>query len=515
MGKKDLKTLESYLEVYKLNCGFINEEDIRKIVDCYGFDVSDKDLKKILDKLFYYKDGYYTSEESIVNSDFIEVRGSLPIRLLSEDEIFDFSLKESNIVNSINDIVDNIDIADEIIYVESIFKAFTIVCDESEIVMKKFEINRDQFDKIGKVFNDNLDTVRYCLYYGRTEDEYELELLLDEYVMEDKPQERTLRECINLLDDDCIKDIYDCYCVDSGNEDELIDSIVYSFEKIVLDFNKQLYDSLINEEFSYAISDDEFCSGFVFAYMEDDERKICVPLEIMEILKSVNREDLDDDSSLNNFGNLLESMLDSGDEMVLDDYLMGYIFMNGVIEKELLRKILNDRHDIDISIEEMDDALKDYDICILDEFYSIMDEDDDDIQKLLAFKKNSDDYKTITKDIRDIELKFFNDIEDFVNKNWSNNEDKGDGISAFIWHILKFGMYNKEMLDILSEEISLNKKELRLIDEFCKNYKNKIAIWSLNGYTLDDKRQVKKEKIGRNDPCPCGSGKKYKNCCGK
>ena len=23
------------------------------------------------------------------------------------------------------------------------------------------------------------------------------------------------------------------------------------------------------------------------------------------------------------------------------------------------------------------------------------------------------------------------------------------------------------------------------------------------------------KKIGRNDPCPCGSGKKYKNCHGK
>jgi len=22
-----------------------------------------------------------------------------------------------------------------------------------------------------------------------------------------------------------------------------------------------------------------------------------------------------------------------------------------------------------------------------------------------------------------------------------------------------------------------------------------------------------REKIGRNDPCPCGSGKKYKHCC--
>lgn len=26
---------------------------------------------------------------------------------------------------------------------------------------------------------------------------------------------------------------------------------------------------------------------------------------------------------------------------------------------------------------------------------------------------------------------------------------------------------------------------------------------------------VKGKKVGRNDPCPCGSGKKYKQCCGK
>ena len=26
---------------------------------------------------------------------------------------------------------------------------------------------------------------------------------------------------------------------------------------------------------------------------------------------------------------------------------------------------------------------------------------------------------------------------------------------------------------------------------------------------------VATEKVGRNDPCPCGSGKKFKNCCGK
>lgn len=31
----------------------------------------------------------------------------------------------------------------------------------------------------------------------------------------------------------------------------------------------------------------------------------------------------------------------------------------------------------------------------------------------------------------------------------------------------------------------------------------------------DSKTIVKPKKVGRNDPCPCGSGKKYKKCCGK
>ena len=28
------------------------------------------------------------------------------------------------------------------------------------------------------------------------------------------------------------------------------------------------------------------------------------------------------------------------------------------------------------------------------------------------------------------------------------------------------------------------------------------------------KTVVKEKKVGRNEPCPCGSGKKYKKCCG-
>jgi SEC-C motif len=36
------------------------------------------------------------------------------------------------------------------------------------------------------------------------------------------------------------------------------------------------------------------------------------------------------------------------------------------------------------------------------------------------------------------------------------------------------------------------------------------------GYTMAERGGLKRnEKVGRNDPCPCGSGKKYKKCCGQ
>ncbi len=36
-----------------------------------------------------------------------------------------------------------------------------------------------------------------------------------------------------------------------------------------------------------------------------------------------------------------------------------------------------------------------------------------------------------------------------------------------------------------------------------------------NSNTSAKKQPVHVNKVGRNDPCPCGSGKKYKNCHGK
>ena len=50
---------------------------------------------------------------------------------------------------------------------------------------------------------------------------------------------------------------------------------------------------------------------------------------------------------------------------------------------------------------------------------------------------------------------------------------------------------------------------------------NHFPQWTLKGYSPDELASQKYnstkplKRVGRNDPCPCGSGKKYKKCCGE
>lgn len=45
---------------------------------------------------------------------------------------------------------------------------------------------------------------------------------------------------------------------------------------------------------------------------------------------------------------------------------------------------------------------------------------------------------------------------------------------------------------------------------FTEEKKKELYKEQKNAHTIR-----KEKKIGRNDPCPCGSGKKYKKCCGR
>ena len=64
------------------------------------------------------------------------------------------------------------------------------------------------------------------------------------------------------------------------------------------------------------------------------------------------------------------------------------------------------------------------------------------------------------------------------------------------------------------EKTKKDEQENRLLESICVQHE----IDHLNGITIHDrenktKPMVSQKKVGRNDPCPCGSGKKFKKCC--
>ena len=74
-------------------------------------------------------------------------------------------------------------------------------------------------------------------------------------------------------------------------------------------------------------------------------------------------------------------------------------------------------------------------------------------------------------------------------------------------------MYEK-MLQNIDKDITLflMKAEVKQNTERKEVTKNKLTNDSDQTTTNTER---KSKKIGRNEPCPCGSGKKYKNCCGR
>ena len=59
-------------------------------------------------------------------------------------------------------------------------------------------------------------------------------------------------------------------------------------------------------------------------------------------------------------------------------------------------------------------------------------------------------------------------------------------------------------------------------NEFCNHHEVATFVKGDEGWKFEDGELVGEKpetreapKVGRNDPCPCGSGKKYKKCCGR
>ena len=98
---------------------------------------------------------------------------------------------------------------------------------------------------------------------------------------------------------------------------------------------------------------------------------------------------------------------------------------------------------------------------------------------------------------------------------------QGIGLRA-IGQLNPLNEYKKEAFDMFEamvQDIQLDVTRLCLLAQITERPEERKNLSSNHDGSAPAKRQpVRKtpaEKVGRNDPCPCGSGKKYKNCCGR
>ena len=82
-------------------------------------------------------------------------------------------------------------------------------------------------------------------------------------------------------------------------------------------------------------------------------------------------------------------------------------------------------------------------------------------------------------------------------------------------------------MDVVNEFMGTQMTFDEMINEYKSSYlKNRLyssatVLYCSNAFSdvfdviSTPKPEQTTEKVGRNEPCPCGSGKKFKNCCGK
>ena len=130
----------------------------------------------------------------------------------------------------------------------------------------------------------------------------------------------------------------------------------------------------------------------------------------------------------------------------------------------------------------------------------------------------------------EIQASSWNKLHEFVVKEWPDNKQ----IYRFYNELKEISVFSTGIqgLSELLRKYSLvfsGEKQAQTFFNLLMEAFNNTRLWSNKGYSPNEMRKLlekrfpkndpsqiivpERKKIGLNDPCPCGSGKKYKKCC--
>ena len=116
--------------------------------------------------------------------------------------------------------------------------------------------------------------------------------------------------------------------------------------------------------------------------------------------------------------------------------------------------------------------------------------------------------------LRNVDLKWMDHIDDMSDlKQGIYLRGYGQHDPVVEYRIEGFEMFDS-MIEAIREDTVKMLLTVRLRAEEPKREQVAVPMES-GGDGTAPQRPAAKKKVGRNDPCPCGSGKKYKHCCGR
>lgn len=341
---------------------------------------------------------------------------------------------------------------------------------------------------------------------------------------------KDLKELLKVETKDTLKEIMNELNIEyksADKKDDLIDKIAINYEDAILKVLKYVdsdcYISLqkilknngiipisghMDESENSIFMQD---MGMLYIAESDDKLYLCAPEQVLKVIPQIDKKSIE-----------------KNDEIIKLFRGMLYYY-GGISAKEFMERLPEDAK-IDLPLEEVEKILAMGEKTCAEYIY----EDSFglngflcDIQELEALKLQglTDDYKQLTKtELLKASRRDYigdkNNYKKFIKVIKDNYDIPGDGIEQLLEFTYEtYQLEGKEelikkALDHLSVPEFLDSEIINAIDDVCR----KIPAWKYNGYTEAEKNNsnrvnIEKVRVGRNDPCPCGSGKKYKKCC--
>ncbi len=239
---------------------------------------------------------------------------------------------------------------------------------------------------------------------------------------------------------------------------------------------------------------------------------------------------------------------------LIKQYILALTNLYGQVSVDLVTEIYNDQNEEQLSVDDVEvyfdeDMSKDYVYAYKDHFVheTIM-----QFKDFKSMRKKKADKPYYIPDKEEL-LKYsdmlyyekpkqYDDLMKYVKKHFfTNDHEKAEMLCENIIEQCRRDDFKPQRIFDLFNTFEVNFKNEKQINEVLQlvmELSNNVRLWENNGHTPNEifekfeKPNLKplpdkpfefggsnvidmktKQKVGRNDPCPCGSGKKYKKCC--